>query len=113
MKREEEKAKKEEAAKIGKVLREPDHYAECYPGMTEMNDAIDDSDEEADYSKMDLVRTQISLFAKIRFFPSNQSNLCLKNHDFFVKSTDYNNNVKITFFFPSNCYNFCNLFQNS
>merc|ERR1712108_106907 len=34
--------------------REPDHYAECYPGMTEMNDAIDDSDEEADYSKMDL-----------------------------------------------------------
>ena len=88
MKREEEKAKKEEAAKIGKVLREPDHYAECYPGMTEMNDAIDDSDEEADYSKMDLVRIQIfqkkkkierqkfiSLFSKSRFFfLSNQSN---------------------------------------
>ena len=55
MKREEEKAKKEEAAKVGQILREPDHYAECYPGMTEMNDAIDDSDEEADYSKMDLV----------------------------------------------------------
>lgn len=55
MKREEEKSKKEEATKIGKKLREPDHYAECYPGMTEMNDAIDDSDEEADYSKMDLV----------------------------------------------------------
>ena len=55
MKREEEKAKKEEADKVGQVLREPDHYAECYPGMTEMNDAIDDSDEEADYSKMDLV----------------------------------------------------------
>merc|ERR1719361_2030743 len=54
MKREEEKAKKEEAAKVGQILREPDHYAECYPGMTEMNDAIDDSDEEADYSKMDL-----------------------------------------------------------
>jgi len=54
MKREEEKAKKEEADKVGQVLREPDHYAECYPGMTEMNDAIDDSDEEADYSKMDL-----------------------------------------------------------
>merc|ERR1712029_485520 len=28
-------------------------YAEAYPGM-EMNDAIDDSDEEADYTKMDL-----------------------------------------------------------
>ena len=56
MKREEEKAKKEEDDKVGKILREPDHYAECYPGMTEMNDAIDDSDEEADYSKMDLVK---------------------------------------------------------
>lgn len=30
-------------------------YAECYPGMVEMNDAVDDSDEEADYTKMDLV----------------------------------------------------------
>ena len=93
MKREEEKAKKEEAAKIGKVLREPDHYAECYPGMTEMNDAIDDSDEEADYSKMDLVRIQIfqkkkkierqkfiSLFSKSRFFfsfKSKQFQLCV------------------------------------
>merc|ERR1712183_61958 len=48
------KKEKEEEAKIGKALKIPDHYAECYPGMTEMNDAIDDSDEEADYSKMDL-----------------------------------------------------------
>ncbi len=31
-------------------------YAECYPGMVEMNDAIGDSDDEADFSKMDLVR---------------------------------------------------------
>merc|ERR1719445_2327857 len=54
MKREEEKSKKEEEVKMGKALKVPDHYAECYPGMTEMNDAIDDSDEEADYSKMDL-----------------------------------------------------------
>jgi len=54
MKREEEKSKKEEEVKMGKALRAPDHYAECYPGMTEMDDAIDDSDEEADYSKMDL-----------------------------------------------------------
>ena len=41
------------------TLRIPDHYAECYPGMTEMDDAIDDSDEEADYSKMDLVRFEV------------------------------------------------------
>merc|ERR1711971_929796 len=54
MKREEEKSKKEEDEKIGKALKISDHYAECYPGMTEMDDAIDDSDEEADYSKMDL-----------------------------------------------------------
>jgi IK cytokine len=33
----------------------PEGYAECYPGLAEMNDAIDDSDDEADYSKMDLV----------------------------------------------------------
>ncbi len=39
---------------MSSILKEPDHYAECYPGMTEMNDAIDDSDEEADYTKMDL-----------------------------------------------------------
>ena len=30
-------------------------YAECYPGLEEMADAIDDSDDEADYSKMDMV----------------------------------------------------------
>jgi len=29
-------------------------YAECYPGQDEMVDAIDDSDDEADYSKMDM-----------------------------------------------------------
>ena len=83
MKREEEKAKKEEAAKIGKVLREPDHYAECYPGMTEMNDAIDDSDEEADYSKMDLVRL-FRYLLKVVFFRQIKviSILCLKNQDF-------------------------------
>ena len=33
---------------------ESDVYAECYPGL-EMNDAIDDSDDEVDYTKMDLV----------------------------------------------------------
>ena len=29
-------------------------YAECYPGLAEMDDAIGDSDDEADFSKMDL-----------------------------------------------------------
>ena len=31
-----------------------DSYAECYPGMEEMADAVDDSDDEADYTKMDM-----------------------------------------------------------
>ncbi|XP_076031413.1 IC cytokine homolog beag [Oratosquilla oratoria] len=35
-------------------VREDDHYLECYPGMAEMQDAIDDSDDEADYTKMDM-----------------------------------------------------------
>jgi hypothetical protein len=35
--------------------KEPEGYAECYPGMSEMNDALDDSDDEVDYTKMDLV----------------------------------------------------------
>jgi len=30
-----------------------DSYAECYPGMMESHDAIDDSDEEVDFTKMD------------------------------------------------------------
>lgn len=32
---------------------EPDSYAECYPGLQEMDDAIIDSDDEVDYTKMD------------------------------------------------------------
>merc|ERR1712212_1305626 len=36
---------------MGKMM---DSYAECYPGMEEMADAIDDSDDEADYTKMDM-----------------------------------------------------------
>lgn len=35
------------------MSQEEDVYAECYPGI-EMNDAMDDSDDEVDYSKMDL-----------------------------------------------------------
>ena len=29
-------------------------YAECYPGLAEMDDAVIDSDDEADFSKMDM-----------------------------------------------------------
>ncbi|XP_060533058.1 protein Red [Cylas formicarius] len=39
---------------LSKLQQEPEGYAECYPGLEEMNDAIDDSDDEVDYSKMDL-----------------------------------------------------------
>lgn len=35
-------------------LAEENFYTECYPDMAEMHDAIDDSDDEADYTKMDL-----------------------------------------------------------
>lgn len=31
-----------------------DSYAECYPGAAEMDDAVNDSDDDADYSKMDM-----------------------------------------------------------
>jgi IK cytokine len=41
---------------LNKLAAEPEGYAECYPGMEEMHDAVDDSDDEADYSKMDMVR---------------------------------------------------------
>ncbi|KAI2807734.1 hypothetical protein BLOT_005673 [Blomia tropicalis] len=44
--------------KLGKSRRsaaqpEPDSYAECYPGAPENDDAILDSDDEVDFSKMD------------------------------------------------------------
>lgn len=39
---------------MSKMSAEPEGYAECYPGLQEMNDAIDDSDDEVDYTKMDL-----------------------------------------------------------
>jgi len=35
-------------------MNEDTFYTECYPDMAEMHDAIEDSDEEADYTKMDL-----------------------------------------------------------
>uniref|UniRef100_A0A0B7A7H7 RED-like N-terminal domain-containing protein n=1 Tax=Arion vulgaris TaxID=1028688 RepID=A0A0B7A7H7_9EUPU len=36
-----------------KAKTDIDSYAECYPGMMESADAIDDSDEEVDFTKMD------------------------------------------------------------
>ncbi|XP_014205633.1 protein Red [Copidosoma floridanum] len=39
---------------LDKPAVEPVGYAECYPGLDEMQDAIDDSDDEVDYTKMDL-----------------------------------------------------------
>jgi len=52
--------------------KEPEGYAECYPGMSEMNDALDDSDDEVDYTKMDLVNssfeTSITLFNLMIYF---------------------------------------------
>ena len=49
LKREEEKSKRAET-KAGQMLstKEPEGYAECYPGMSEMADAIDDSDDEVE-----------------------------------------------------------------
>eukprot|EP00095_Tigriopus_kingsejongensis_P005210 maker-scaffold408_size180710-snap-gene-0.38 protein:Tk05210 transcript:maker-scaffold408_size180710-snap-gene-0.38-mRNA-1 annotation:"red protein (ik factor) (cytokine ik)" len=54
--RERDKVKRKTDASKGGVGLETNYegYAECYPGLEEMNDAIDDSDDEADYSKMDL-----------------------------------------------------------
>ncbi|XP_046408624.1 protein Red [Ischnura elegans] len=39
---------------LSRLAAEPQGYAECYPGLEEMQDAIDDSDDEVDYTKMDL-----------------------------------------------------------
>jgi len=39
---------------LTRLAAEPEGYAECYPGLEEMQDAIDDSDDEVDYTKMDL-----------------------------------------------------------
>ncbi|XP_063240527.1 protein Red [Bacillus rossius redtenbacheri] len=39
---------------LTRLAAEPEGYAECYPGLEEMQDAIEDSDDEVDYTKMDL-----------------------------------------------------------
>ncbi|XP_076446295.1 protein Red-like [Babylonia areolata] len=43
----------EDRIKKLKAKTEIDSYAECYPGMMESADANEDSDDEADYTKMD------------------------------------------------------------
>lgn len=43
------------------LATDPEGYNECYPGLVEMNDAIDDSDDEADFSKMDLVSNSVRI----------------------------------------------------
>ncbi|CAG4933070.1 unnamed protein product [Colias eurytheme] len=48
-----EERDKRSAALLSRLAAEPEGYAECYPGLREMDDAIDDSDDEVDYSKMD------------------------------------------------------------
>ncbi|ESO97433.1 hypothetical protein LOTGIDRAFT_214293 [Lottia gigantea] len=43
----------DDRAKKLKQKTEIDSYAECYPGLMESYDAFDDSDDDADYTKMD------------------------------------------------------------
>lgn len=38
---------------LSRLAAAPEGYAECYPGLREMDDAIDDSDDDPDYTKMD------------------------------------------------------------
>jgi len=56
MKKEEEKEKQKDEKKLAGMMQTSNHdgYMECYPGLAEMDDAIGDSDDEADFSKMDL-----------------------------------------------------------
>ncbi|KAJ8711002.1 hypothetical protein PYW07_008244 [Mythimna separata] len=48
-----EERSRRSAALLSRLAAEPQGYAECYPGLREMDDAIDDSDDEVDYTKMD------------------------------------------------------------
>ncbi|XP_064636750.1 protein Red-like [Lineus longissimus] len=51
-----EKKPKPEKERLKKLQKKMviDSYAECYPGMMESADAIGDSDDEVDYTKMDM-----------------------------------------------------------
>ena len=71
LKREEDKAKQEEEKQkeLGQRLaaNDPEGYAECYPGI-DTSYAMDDSDEEVDYTKMDLVSVKLLWIYCIRGF---------------------------------------------
>merc|ERR1719432_100755 len=54
MKKEEEKEKSAKESANGSLMSADNGYAECYPGMAEMEYGIVDSDEETDFSKMDM-----------------------------------------------------------
>lgn len=56
MKKEEETAKQKEEKRLAGLMESSanEGYAECYPGLAEMADAMGDSDDEADYTKMDM-----------------------------------------------------------
>ena len=51
LKREENKEKQKVEKKLA---ADQDEYAEYYPGLAEMDDALADSDDETDFSKMDM-----------------------------------------------------------
>ncbi|XP_070553284.1 protein Red-like [Ptychodera flava] len=53
-KRDEGKGKSGRGKSVKDMNYVPDSYAECYPGAIETEDATYDSDDEPDYSKMDL-----------------------------------------------------------
>lgn len=53
-----EKSMSKQQKLLSKIYSQPEGYAECYPGFDEMHDAMDDSDDETDYSKMDPVRNK-------------------------------------------------------
>lgn len=62
-----EKPEEEKAKKIAKK-QNTDCYAECYPGMDD--DHNYDSDEEADFTKMDQVRKSVGVeWRQIAFLP--------------------------------------------
>jgi len=45
---------KSTAQLLTKLAAEPQGYAECYPGLDEMQDAIDDSDDEVQKNNKDI-----------------------------------------------------------
>ena len=57
------------------------HYAECYPGMAEEYDATYDSDDEADYTKMDMVGVASCQLTSIGLYMYNYTSEFLCSYD--------------------------------